>query len=571
MKEKGFTLVELLAVIVILAVVALIAVPIILNAISDARRNAAKESLNGYIDAIEKRLVEQEMEEEIIEIAQDGCYKVETINKEVEIKGNTPAEGEVCIENGKILSAIHIKIDGYELNYSGGKVIDGYTEEILNGADPIIKGKLVAVEIEEDGSVKKADELKQWYSYADKKWANAVILKEEKNYKNGDIIEEENIKQYYVWIPRYSYQLWNVESNNTNNVGKPIVIRFGSQAKTTGTRNGDYLIHPAFTNFNTNGIWVGKYENSYDEESFTKSSTFLTKNPNTGAAVSSSKIIIKPNVRSLINKNVSSFYTIIKGIDSSLNSHMMSNMEWGAVAYLTYSEYGRCNNGSCSEVMINNVNTGYIGSTSKFSGQWQYGSTITGCAGNNVTAEVISNVSSCANPYNTSKGMLASTTGNISGIYDMSGGNWEYVMGVIQDETGKVYSLNSSINNSGFKGKYGSSAGGENTTGITFPGDKRYYNLYKANANTLGDDTWWIYNNGMLGDATKEVANTKENASGGDKGLWYNDYSAFPTVNAPWFERGGSGAGGAKAGILHFGRGNGAANTNGSSRSVLAY
>ncbi|MEG1142957.1 MAG: hypothetical protein RSE41_11055, partial [Clostridia bacterium] len=31
--------------------------------------------------------------------------------------------------------------------------------------------------------------------------------------------------------------------------------------------------------------------------------------------------------------------------------------------------------------------------------------------------------------YNTAGGYLASTTGNISGIYDMSGGAWEYVAG----------------------------------------------------------------------------------------------------------------------------------------------
>ena len=37
-KNKGFTLVELLAVIVILALIALIATPIILNVINDAKK-----------------------------------------------------------------------------------------------------------------------------------------------------------------------------------------------------------------------------------------------------------------------------------------------------------------------------------------------------------------------------------------------------------------------------------------------------------------------------------------------------------------------------------------------------
>ena len=43
-RNKGFTLVELLAVIVILALIALIATPIILNVINDAKKQAAKDS-----------------------------------------------------------------------------------------------------------------------------------------------------------------------------------------------------------------------------------------------------------------------------------------------------------------------------------------------------------------------------------------------------------------------------------------------------------------------------------------------------------------------------------------------
>ena len=49
-KNKGFTLVELLAVIVILALIALIATPIILNVINDAKKQAAKDSAYGYMD-----------------------------------------------------------------------------------------------------------------------------------------------------------------------------------------------------------------------------------------------------------------------------------------------------------------------------------------------------------------------------------------------------------------------------------------------------------------------------------------------------------------------------------------
>ena len=48
LSNKGFTLIELLAVIVILAIIALIATPIILNIINDAKKGAAKASINNY-------------------------------------------------------------------------------------------------------------------------------------------------------------------------------------------------------------------------------------------------------------------------------------------------------------------------------------------------------------------------------------------------------------------------------------------------------------------------------------------------------------------------------------------
>lgn len=56
-KNNGFTLVELLAVIVILAVIALIATPIVLNMIESSRKGAAESSALSYIDATEKSIM----------------------------------------------------------------------------------------------------------------------------------------------------------------------------------------------------------------------------------------------------------------------------------------------------------------------------------------------------------------------------------------------------------------------------------------------------------------------------------------------------------------------------------
>lgn len=424
----------------------------------------------------------------------------------------------------------------------------GYQEGILNGAYPVLADNLVPVVISDTGVVTKADTSKEWYSYANKNWANAVILKDESPvYKNGEVIPESDIKQYYVWIPRYRYQLWNVDSNRNEGAEKAINIVFESKNTevSNGTKNGEWLTHPAFTSFDTNGIWVGKFETSYDEETFTNSSKFLTSNPNTGAATNASSIIIKPNVRSLTNKVVSAFYTLGRGVNESLNSHMMKNMEWGATAYLTYSLYGKCTVDGCEEVYINNINTGYRGATAKFSGQWEHSGSITGCSASSATAEVSSNQSSCASgyAYNGSNNK-ASTTGNISGIYDMSGGAWEYVMGVIQDASGKPMSGRNNLYNSGFNGTYGyptsdRQTATSKTNGIAFPTDTRYYDLYIPNSTTLGD-------------ASKEVAISKTNNSSGDRGLWFSDYACFPTATSPWTSRGGSFGDGLGAGVFYF-------------------
>lgn len=53
MNKRGFTLTELLAVIVLLGVIALIATPIVLGVIKDSRRNGFSASVNGLKKAIE--------------------------------------------------------------------------------------------------------------------------------------------------------------------------------------------------------------------------------------------------------------------------------------------------------------------------------------------------------------------------------------------------------------------------------------------------------------------------------------------------------------------------------------
>ena len=117
MNKKGFTLIELLAVIVILAIIALIATPQILNVVEKARKGAAKSSALGWIDAVEKQIMVNQLNEntEIL----DGEYSLPMDNKyKISIKGSKPSSGNMTITKSKVVSAT-MCINNYTVTYNG--------------------------------------------------------------------------------------------------------------------------------------------------------------------------------------------------------------------------------------------------------------------------------------------------------------------------------------------------------------------------------------------------------------------------------------------------------------------
>ena len=390
------------------------------------------------------------------------------------------------------------------------------------------------------------------------------------NASEGTEIREDDILAYYVWIPRYKYKVWNIskqagaESTYAYNAKtEGIDIKFESGKESTGTisctynynvdsanggvdlstttaetctgNNGDYYTHPAFTfgNDNIRGFWISKFEIS-------------SSNPTAdygGGNVTNLTVRSLPNVNSWRYNSVSNFSTVIQNMQTSSNiyglstsrtntdSHMLTNFEWGAVAYLTNSKYGRCTNGSCTEVTINNCNT-----------------FVTGIGANTVSASSSSTTcTTAANQYNGTYGKLASTTGNITGVYDMSGGLWEYVMGNISSVT-TGYT---------FYPSYSDFASSWYTTSTA-----KYLTTY---AYDTVNDNQKAYNRGRLGDATAEVV-----LSTGGIGGWYSDYAYFPYSSNAWFDRGGNFNFGSNAGVFCFNNGNGS-NSSGyySSRAAL--
>lgn len=385
-----------------------------------------------------------------------------------------------------------------------------------------------------------------WYDYGSKKWANAVLVKENKRSHHttsspGTEVPEDDILAYYVWIPRYKYKLWNAKKEKPSGSyisGKKIDVVFENEKETTGTvkcqvdnlgketcegaENGAYYTHPAFTfgNLELSGIWVGKFE-LVGESDFP---------------------MIKPNMRANCLGSISYFFDIITKfsndtkrygvLNTEADSHMMKNIEWGAIAYLTNSKYGRCNDRYCEEVTINN---------------YRYENT--GLAGKSVSADRTSYIGDMYR-YNTEGGFKASTTGNIYGVYDTSGSAEELVMANMLYTDGTHVVGEDVYHSSGYTGKLIEDGYVTEYEGKPFP-DEKYYDKYEYIESSRN------YSAGHLGDATIETLK------------WNDDSANFFGAGSSWLHRGGYSANREGAGPFRFLSSSGGGKANRSTRAIL--
>ena len=315
---------------------------------------------------------------------------------------------------------------------------------------------------------------KDWYDYTAKKWANA---------KTSD-------GSMWVWIPRYAYSITSgYHSSSAGNIDVEFMKGLTNETSTgrksfnNASGQGKWNIHPAF-NYGTtvSGIWVAKFE----------------------ASNSGGKIKVEPGVSSWRSITVNDIYTNCLNYNKTLNSHMMKNDEWGAVAYLSKSKYGKN-----AEVDINSDSSYYTGGGS-------------------------------GNAYVTNVGQ--STTGTVHGVYDMSGGAWEYVAAYVNNGNSNLTNYGSSLVNGDAK-------------------TKNVYNKASSDNNTNNYNA----NSGKYGDAVYETSANGNSSSSS----WYGDYSDFPYTSVPFFERGGRYNGGADAGVFYFDNYNGDSYSGYSFRPVL--
>ncbi len=397
---------------------------------------------------------------------------------------------------------------------------------------PKLIGDMIPVTYNGTNWVKADINKNNWYDYNRGVWANAVTIKDANKraeYKTaavGTTIDLNYVNLMLVWIPRYSYTLrqsygYQIEGGSTPSINTPgaFDIKFvdtntteKGTGKYTGTTPTDYFTPSSFCwgnscdvestrgnsgNIELSGIWISKFELTGSLEN----------------------IESKPNQTSMINKNISSFFNSIKdkmnstngltkyGLNGNYDTHMIKNTEWGAFAYLSQSKYGKYGNSNYTnankEIYINDYIGGNEANVNDYNGY------ITGCSkgapssGNDTFSNSSNN---CLHHYNENiLGTGASTTGTIYGIYDVSGGSLDLVMG----------NFNNKIGGSGFS---------------TMP-ERKYYNLYTGTTGIKGDST---------------------NADG--TAGFYGDYKYFTYASYPWFRCGGLYRNGVIAGVFYFER-----------------
>ena len=420
-----------------------------------------------------------------------------------------------------------------------------YLDNVLAAA-PDVEDGMIPVKWNGDNWVQTTVQDSEWYNYEEKEWANVVL--ENATFNNG-ILDETKTYVMLVWIPRYAYKITSQYHQSGSGAGNIDIVFVDSDNKdrnnntysesyptaSTGSGMGDYVVHPSFNygGIKLNGFWVGKYETSNTDCTTTSSSGEYNGTEKT--------VQIKAGVASWGGISVSNIYTVcsnmnvtdnIYGLTATTDPHLIKNSEWGAVAYLSQNaSYGK------GEQIWINPNSNCI----------------TGQAGSGVSSGQTTSTST----YNTENGQQSSTTGNVTGVYDMSGCRTEYVASYVNNG-------NSSLTSYGYS---------------LIQASDRYKDVYRVTTDTKTNN----YNNtqpseglgqptsttGHYGDAIWETSSGTSDSSNVSNG-WYGDHSNMPYTGTPFLLRGGMYNNTTDSGIFYFHYGDGNASANRGFRIAVA-
>ena len=520
--QKGITLVALVITIIILLILATISIQALTNTGLFQKANEAKEK------------------------TKNATENQATILNEYEDELNKYISGNV-----KTLQA-----DG---SWNSGKKVN--SPQLMEGMTGIYwdeSGNEVEVTV---------DNQDNWYDYSKQEWANAVTKD-----SNGNITGYWVwIPRYAYKIEtnRYTNTVGKISVKflqGTTNKDESNAEISTAYPETTGATMSAYVVHPSFINGTLNhymngewdkeisGYWVAKYPAGFQANTITNnngtlsttisnsSDTVVYSNKNytsynanmttnalsqnlTSSGYSSQKLsypVFKPLTYAYNNISTGDAYTISKEIASAssfyglnstkTDSHQMKNSEWGAVAYLTQSSYGR--NGT--EISLNNYYT-------TESSPWRTaitGMCIDGTSGSKSTT--------LGNAYNTTVGVKGSSTANVTGIYDLNGCVWERTAAYISNGNASLSSYGKSYANTT------ANANGYQTLST------KWATVYPYNSSSDSyTNNYSVYSGKKsttygFGDAVLETSTTDSGSPS-----WNGDCSDFPGPSSPFFGRGG--------------------------------
>ena len=370
-------------------------------------------------------------------------------------------------ENGLIEKAKEGKVKYKEGEQNDTLALDGILEEIDNSA-PTIEGynenkkinrpKLskgmipVKWDSQQNNWVVCSETDLDWYSYDGKKlWANVMLSDgtyKAETVQEKQVVKEEELGSMYVWIPRYAYMIKGEKNIEVvflkGNTDEGVDGKKYSEDESKDTKQ-EAIVHPAFKfgDVNLTGIWVAKFESSGTNGSGEAVGNVASVSVGTAVAPDAATV-----VKSLPNKISWRHITIGDsqtrciqiattkkdkyGIDK-VSSHLIKNSEWGAVAYLCYSSYGSVPQINAAGSLVSgkywyNMHTG-AGPLADGRTDW-YGIQDGKVVNEEYTKE--------KHGYSTGNGILASTTRNITGIYDMNGGAWERVAAYLDNSNPRL-------------------------------------------------------------------------------------------------------------------------------------
>ena len=453
--------------------------------------------------------------------------------------------------------------------------------------------------------VETTSEDAEWYNYDEKKWANAQT-------EDGSM---------WVWIPRFAYRVnsstqtfdvvFLVGTTDTyyDENGEPQTAkRCTSEDELVDTTTG-YTVHPAFTDETSinyrnggwdkeiTGIWVAKFEAGYasgnnDAEVVASSVNYTHKNVwvpavesgtagsyparnwldgEYGSTTTAIKYpVFQPLTYGMNYINHNDAYNITKtlnengnpyGFNGATDSHLMKNSEWGAVAYLSKSEYGL----GTTDITVNNIS---LNNSTKS----VYA--VTGCTSNSTsdatketTIEMINattgnTASGGVYTWNQLNGTTASCTGTIYGVYDLSGGAWERTVGYVANENEYLSVHGRSI---AYDGSVLRTISTKYTT--AYPHDRETDNSEITEDTTnlnIASNNNYALNTLIYGDAIRETS-----SAGTGNSSWYSDGSTFFGLHNPFSIRGGDYHVTSSAGLFCLERDGGNSNYHHGFRAVV--